>query len=385
MHVTLRQLQVFEAVARLNSYTRAAEALHLSQPGVSMQIKQLEESIGLPLFEHVGKKIYLTTAGREMYTYSQTIGHLLDEADVVIEQLKGLQSGRLAISVATTASHFATRLLAAFSQRYEGVTISLDITNRESLRRQLEHNEPDLVIMGQPPEGVDTESEIFMENPLVMIAPPLLLIGDPMPIMLWGLPTGLRLEVGRWLRPDSGFRRVVQALTKPGLVWLYFVAVLVGWHDPRAYNLTLVSELAHDLEHLTFFGTAMLFWWHVIGAAPHIHRRLSRGVRIGYTLSVVPPNALTGISIAFASEPIYAYYTTVPRLGEMTALEDQMLGGVIMWIPGSMMYIIAALILLAQIVRAEEQKEPLSEPKWTTEEAMLAPGFEEQDSTKLKA
>ena len=172
MHVTLRQLQVFEAVARLNSYTRAAEALHLSQPGVSMQIKQLEESIGLPLFEHVGKKIYLTTAGREMYTYSQTIGHLLDEADVVIEQLKGLQSGRLAISVATTASHFATRLLAAFSQRYEGVTISLDITNRESLRRQLEHNEPDLVIMGQPPEGVDTESEIFMENPLVMIAPP---------------------------------------------------------------------------------------------------------------------------------------------------------------------------------------------------------------------
>ncbi len=172
MHVTLRQLEVFEAVARLNSYTKAAEELHLSQPGVSMQIKQLEESIGLPLFEHVGKKIFITTAGREMYSYSQTISHLLDEADTVIEELKGVQSGRLAISVATTASHFATRLLAAFSQRYEGVTISLDITNRESLRRQLEHNEPDLVIMGQPPEGVDTESEIFMENPLVMIAPP---------------------------------------------------------------------------------------------------------------------------------------------------------------------------------------------------------------------
>jgi cytochrome c oxidase assembly factor CtaG len=220
---------------------------------------------------------------------------------------------------------------------------------------------------------------------LVMIAPPLLLIGNPMPIMLWGLPTGLRLEVGRWLRPDSEFRRVVQALTKPGLVWLYFVAVLVGWHDPRAYNLTLESELAHDLEHLTFFGTAMLFWWHVIGAAPRIHRRLSRGVRIGYTLSVVPPNALTGITIAFASEPIYSYYTTVPRLGEMTVLEDQMLGGVIMWIPGSMMYIVAALILLAQIVRAEEQKEPLSESKWATEEAILAPGLEEQDGTTLKA
>ncbi len=172
MRVTLRQLQVFEAVARLQSYTRAAEILHLSQPAVSMQVKQLEESIGLPVFEQVGKKIHLTTAGREMYFYSQRIRSLLDEAETVIEELKGVQSGRLAISVATTASQFATRLLATFSKRFEGVTISLDITNRESLRRQLENNEPDLVIMGQPPEGLDTESEIFMENPLVMIAPP---------------------------------------------------------------------------------------------------------------------------------------------------------------------------------------------------------------------
>lgn len=172
MRVTLRQLQVFEAVARLQSYTRAAETLHLSQPGVSMQIKQLEESIGLPMFEQVGKRIHLTTAGREMFSYSQRIRNLLDEAETVIEELKGVQSGRLSISVATTASHFATRLLATFAKRFAGVTISLDITNRESLRRQLENNEPDLVIMGQPPEGVDTESEIFMENPLVMVAPP---------------------------------------------------------------------------------------------------------------------------------------------------------------------------------------------------------------------
>jgi DNA-binding transcriptional LysR family regulator len=171
MHVTLRQLEVFAAVARNKSFTRAAEALHLSQPGVSMQIKQLESSIGLPLFEHVGKKIFLTDAGREMFAYSQGIRNLLDEAEDVLEELKGVQSGKLAISVATTASHFATRLLAAFSKQYEGVTISLDITNRESLRHQLENNEPDLVIMGQPPEGLDVESETFMKNPLVMIAP----------------------------------------------------------------------------------------------------------------------------------------------------------------------------------------------------------------------
>lgn len=171
LNLTFRQLKVFESAARHLSYTRAAEELHLSQPGVSMQIKQLEESVGLPLFEQIGKKMHLTTAGREVYAYSQSIGHLLDEAEVVLEELKGVSSGKLAISVATTASHFATRLLAAFSERYEGVTISLDITNRASLRDQLDRNEPDLVIMGQPPEGVDVESETFMENPLVMIAP----------------------------------------------------------------------------------------------------------------------------------------------------------------------------------------------------------------------
>ncbi|VAW61585.1 RuBisCO operon transcriptional regulator CbbR [hydrothermal vent metagenome] len=171
LNLTFRQLKVFESAARHLSYTRAAEELHLSQPGVSMQIKQLEETVGLPLFEQIGKKMHLTAAGLEIYTYSQRIGHLLDEAEDVLEALKGIRNGRLSISVATTASHFATRLLAAFSQRYEGVTISLDITNRESLKHQLENNEPDLVIMGQPPEGVDVESDAFIENPLVMIAP----------------------------------------------------------------------------------------------------------------------------------------------------------------------------------------------------------------------
>lgn len=172
MHFTFRQMQVFEAVARLGSFTSAAKALHLSQPGVSMQIKQLEETVGLPLYEQVGKKIHLTQAGQELHDYSQRIVDLLKEAETVLENLKGMQSGSLSISVATTASHFTTRLLAAFSQQNQGITISLDITNRESLQRQLEANEPDLVIMGQPPHGVNVVSEAFMENPLVMIAAP---------------------------------------------------------------------------------------------------------------------------------------------------------------------------------------------------------------------
>ena len=137
LNMTFRQLKVFESAARHLSYTRAAEELHLSQPGVSMQIKQLEEVTGLPLFEQIGKKMYLTAAGREIYAYSKSIGHLLDEAEVVLDELKGVQSGRLSISVATTAGHFVTRLLADFSKRYEDVIITLDITNRAGLRDQI--------------------------------------------------------------------------------------------------------------------------------------------------------------------------------------------------------------------------------------------------------
>ncbi|NOX09915.1 MAG: LysR family transcriptional regulator [Gammaproteobacteria bacterium] len=171
MHVTLRQLKVFEAAARLLSYTRTAEQLHLSQPAVSMQIKQLEGNIGLPLFELMGKKLYLTDAGHELHHYSKTIFEQLDEAESVFESMKGRSSGRLKISVATTASHFTTRLLAAFSKRFEGVSIELDVTNRENLRRQLEDNEPDLVIMGQPPADLNVVAQAFMDNPLVIVAP----------------------------------------------------------------------------------------------------------------------------------------------------------------------------------------------------------------------
>ena len=117
MNVTFRQLKVFESVARQLSYTRAAEELHLTQPAVSMQIKQLEDQVGLPLFEQLGKKIFLTEAGREMYHYSRAIAQQLEEAERIIAELKGVQRGRLSIAVASTANYFATRLLATYRQR----------------------------------------------------------------------------------------------------------------------------------------------------------------------------------------------------------------------------------------------------------------------------
>jgi DNA-binding transcriptional LysR family regulator len=172
MHVTLRQLRVFEAVAHHLSYTRAAEELHLTQPAVSMQIKQLEGNVGLPLFEQLGKRIYLTEAGTELYHYSRTIAQQLAEAEEVIEALKGIKRGRLTVAVASTANYFATRLLAAFCRRFSGVSFSLDVTNREGLLAALAANEKDLVIMGRPPREMDLVAEPFMDNPLVVIAPP---------------------------------------------------------------------------------------------------------------------------------------------------------------------------------------------------------------------
>ncbi len=185
MNVTLRQLSVFESVARNLSFTKAAKELHLSQPGVSMQVRQLADVVGIPLFEKLGKKIHLTEAGTELYYYSQRIAQELQEMEQVLESLKGVRGGKLRISVATTANHFATRLLAAFSKQYEGTDIALDVTNRQSLLDQLQNNETDIVIMGEPPPGLGLESVAFMDNPLVVVAPvdhPLAQAGKPVPL-----------------------------------------------------------------------------------------------------------------------------------------------------------------------------------------------------------
>lgn len=172
LHLTLRQLEVFECVARNLSYSRAAAELHLTQPAVSMQIKQLEGNIELSLLEQVGKQIYLTEAGRELYQYSRAISRQLSDMEVALDELKGLERGKLNISVVSTANYFAPHLLAKFCQRYSGVTVSLNVSNREAVLKQLADNLTDLAIIGQPPKKLDIVSESFMENPLVVIAPP---------------------------------------------------------------------------------------------------------------------------------------------------------------------------------------------------------------------
>ena len=171
MNITLRQLKVFERVAKRLSFTRAAEELFLTQPAVSMQIKQFEEAVGLPLFERLGKKIYLTQAGAELYQLSRNIAQQLDEAEKLIEELKGTETGRLNVSVANTVHYFAIRLLGEFCRRHPKVRVSFKVTNRKGLLQNLEDNEADLLLMGQPPDTQDLEAESFLKNPLVIIAP----------------------------------------------------------------------------------------------------------------------------------------------------------------------------------------------------------------------
>ncbi len=185
---------------------------------------------------------------------------------------------------------------------------------------------------------------------LVMIAPPLLLLGSPMVFLLWGLPARWRWAASGLLARKAPFRQGFRRVTTPAISWFLFVIILIGWHDPNAYNAALKSEWVHDLEHLTFFVSGMLFWWHVVGAAPRIHRHFTYPFRIVYLLGALPFNMFLGVVLAFASEPYYSHYTTVPRLWGVTALADQQIGGVIMWVPGSMMYLIAIIILVARLL-----------------------------------
>ena len=170
MRVTLGQLKAFEAVARLGSFSRAADELHVTQPAISKKIRLLQEEVGLPLLEHLGKRFYLTDAGRELLS---TCGDWLDtwgRFEQTIADLKGLKQGRLRIAVVTTSKYFMPRVLGPFCERYPGIDIAMEVVNRDRLLERLSRNADDLYVMGVPPEGWDIEAEPLLQNPLVVLA-----------------------------------------------------------------------------------------------------------------------------------------------------------------------------------------------------------------------
>lgn len=167
---TLRQLKVFEAVARLTSFSRAAEELHLTQPAVSTQVRKLEDHAGLPLFEQLGKKIYLTAAGSELLHHSRLIIQQFEDAQAAMTQFKGVAGGKLNVAVISAGDYFFPRLLVEFAVRHQGVTLNLSVHNREDLLVHLADNLTDLAVMVRPPVDADTLDEPFAPHPYVIVA-----------------------------------------------------------------------------------------------------------------------------------------------------------------------------------------------------------------------
>ncbi len=172
MNATLRQLKVFEAVARNLSFSRAAEELHLTQPAVSIQVKKLQDHAGLPLFEQLGKKIHLTPAGAEMLHASRVIIQQFREVENTMTQFKGVSGGALNVAVISAGDYFFPRLLVEFASRHTGVTLNFHVCNREELLEQLADNLTDLAVMVRPPLDLDTVNEPFAPHPYVIVAAP---------------------------------------------------------------------------------------------------------------------------------------------------------------------------------------------------------------------
>jgi len=171
-NLTLRQLQIFDTVVRVGGITRAAEALHLSQPTVSMQVRKMSETLGLELLEHVGRRVHPTAAGQEVFETAQDILESINSLGDLAAELKSEVKGELRVSVITTATYFMPHLFGAFIERHPDVVPKLTITNRAEVLERLKSNIDDLLIMGQVPSELAVQAHPFIDNELVVVAPP---------------------------------------------------------------------------------------------------------------------------------------------------------------------------------------------------------------------
>ena len=171
MNVTFRQLRMFLAVADQGSITAAAAAMHVTQPTVSMQLKELSNAVGLPLYDMVGKRLSLTQAGEELAATARLLVGEWADFGQRIDALKGMTRGRLRVAVVSTAKYFIPRILGAFCNAHPDVEIALEIANRDGVVQRLRDNRDDLYIMSRPPVDLDVQARVFLSNPLVVIAP----------------------------------------------------------------------------------------------------------------------------------------------------------------------------------------------------------------------
>jgi cytochrome c oxidase assembly factor CtaG len=198
---------------------------------------------------------------------------------------------------------------------------------------------------------------------LVMIAPPLLLLANPMPVFMWALPRGLRLWVGQFFKRGAYPRSVLKDISSPMVIWLAYTVTLWLWHDPSAYVAAIENDFLHDIEHLSFFITGMLLWWYITNAAPKLHGKRPPMLRIGLASITYFQNLFLGMGLALWGSLIYDHYANVPRVWGIDPVRDQSIGGLIMWIPGGMMYGIAILVLINDVISEAERKARVEDRK----------------------
>jgi len=195
---------------------------------------------------------------------------------------------------------------------------------------------------------------------LIMVAPPLLLLADPLPVLLWGLPRNFRLSVRHLLARGALVRQLLYVATWMPIAWGIHVVNLWGWHIPVLYEATLRNDILHDLEHMAFFGTSLLFWWPIINPAPRLHGHIAFGFRILYILAATFQTVALGFVIAVTNRVLYPSYAAIPRLWGLSALDDQAFGGAIMSEAG-MMFLIPLLVLVNRWLNKEERGTSLRE------------------------
>lgn len=271
-HVTLRQLRIFRAVVEEGSFSNAAKALHLTQPAVSLQVKDLERDCGLPLLERSGRRTRPTEAGRELMRSAHLIEEELKAAQDAISALKGLRGGLLTVAVISTAQYYAPRLLAEFCRRHADVQLRLDVCNRDTIIGHLERDDVDLAIMGRPPAEIVTQADPFAPNPHVVIASP-----------RHALAGRRHIGVGELLQepfiarePGSGTRELTERLFskreiafRPTLVMnsneTIKQAVIAGMGVSILSRHTIALELAtRTLVVLDVAGTPIVRRWYLV-------------------------------------------------------------------------------------------------------------------------
>ena len=169
--ITFRQLRLFMALSETGSISAAAKAMHVTQPTASMQLKEVSQSVGLPLYEFVGKKFYLTDMGKELAATARTVSQAWESFEQKTDSVKGLSRGKLKVAVVSTAKYFMPRLIGSFCKRHPEIDVSIEILNRDGVVQRLRENMDDIYIMSMPPRDLDLADEIFMPNPIVVIAP----------------------------------------------------------------------------------------------------------------------------------------------------------------------------------------------------------------------